>query len=321
MKQEKILNFFKNGNQINEFEELSEELANEYSENFAAPLFTSKETGISRRDLSVWYKEGLMPYEITDLGWKKYTYIECIWLKVVSKLKQFGLNNQSIMELKKPLFSQRAVDFRFLFEDHTKGKEMQSGMEELVTHYDNRIGEVNDEDLEIDMQRMNYSLFGLITMMISLARLKFVLVVNDEGDHSLINIGKPLNDIQQANISQILVEMSNKSFILINLSEIIFSFFENDKITKDADYFFGIMNSNEREIVSEIRSGKYKQVTVKINDGGITHLRYSKNKKENEAMIKRFSKMIKKGDYKKIELLTVDGVIVNYEEEDLIKIK
>jgi hypothetical protein len=113
--------------------------------------------------------------------------------------------------------------------------------------------------------------------------------------------------------------MCQQSFISINLKQIIGNFLQNEKLQKDSEFYFGILNHGEQKLITEIRSKKLKQVTVKIKDGSISHIKLTKNDKQNELIIKQLSRLLKKGDYKKIEIVAVDGKIAHFDEEDIIK--
>lgn len=66
------------------------------------PRFTVGETHVSYRVINHWQAEGLLPEGIEDQnGWKRLTRIEFIWLRVIHRLRSFGLSLEKIAQVKK----------------------------------------------------------------------------------------------------------------------------------------------------------------------------------------------------------------------------
>ncbi len=295
-------------------------LVDEYHDKFYAGQFIARETGVSRRDLSVWNKEGLLlnRNDEEDDGWKKYNLIECFWLNIVWKLKKFGVSNTQIIEYKEILFDNSAKAYK----DNIKEIERTSNFPDAIKHQISSLTQTlnNTEDDIIEDTLKDYSgSFGIILMFVSLFYLNYSLIILENGDIAVINVGEPTSEISEKNITKVLSQLCQQSFISINLKQIIGNFLQNEKLQKDSEFYFGILNHGEQKLITEIRSKKLKQVTVKIKDGSISHIKLTKNDKQNELIIKQLSRLLKKGDYKKIEMVAVDGKIAHFDEEDIIK--
>lgn len=66
------------------------------------PRFTVGETHVSYRVMNHWQAEGLLPEGVEDQnGWKRFTRIEFIWLRIIHRLRGFGLSLQKIARVKK----------------------------------------------------------------------------------------------------------------------------------------------------------------------------------------------------------------------------
>ena len=64
-------------------------------------LFTSKDTGISRRNLSYWDKEGLLLSKRADtLTWRRFSFLEYVWLCIVDDLRLMGCPISIIQKFK-----------------------------------------------------------------------------------------------------------------------------------------------------------------------------------------------------------------------------
>lgn len=294
------------------------ELIKDYYDRFYVPQFTAKETGVSRRDLNVWCKEGLLiSRQEEDLGWKKYNMIECFWLNIVWKLKKFGVNNEQIIEYKNIFFESNAS---FLFQNlkDTINKFDSSMLSEDVLKIIDEPGNKELEMIEKELHNFSGSL-PLYLIFSAIFHFNYSLIIQENGEVAIVDLSNPLNTIAEKNVSNFLKEISYQTFISINLQQIISNFFQNEQLKKDNDFFYGFLNCGEQKLISEIRKKNLKQVTVNIKDGSITHIRLTKNNKQNEQLIRQLSKLLKKGDYKKIVITTVDGNIAHYDEEEIIK--
>lgn len=321
MNKQEILECLELGKYMNaEVQEEVGKLIEEYYDKFYTAQFIARETGVSRRDLSVWNKEGLLlnRNDEEDDGWKKYNMIECFWLNIVWKLKKFGVGNTQIIEYKEMLFDTSAKAFTDNMKEIESKTDFSGTLQNVITPFIQTLNDTEDDIIEGALKKFGGS-FGIILMFVALFYLNYSLIILENGDIAVINVGKPLNEISEKNVNSILLQISQQSFISINLQQIIANFFQNEKLQKDGEFYFGILNHGEQKLITEIRSKKLKQVTVKIKDGSITHIRLTKNDKQNEQLIKQLSRLLKKGDYKRIEIVAVDGKISHFDEEDIIK--
>ena len=288
-------------------------------DHFLSPKFRAGQTGVSRRDLNVWRKEDLLPYLNYEKKWNRFSIIECVWLRLVDLLKKFGTDNDKIRCIKNDLFSQ---DPDFKREELKRMMDSPFLPDELLKLF----SEINDvwtiisnDELKNELEESNFSLFTTIVILCCKLHQNFALIMNEDGEYVLINIGKPLNEIQSINVGEILKHLNNRSFLLINLYQLCTDFFENEKVMPESDYYFGLMNEFEQSVITKIRSGNYKQVTIKVQDGSITHIRLTKKDCNNEDMIRKLSRLFKTNEFKDVELSTRDGKIIKYSETDILK--
>lgn len=65
------------------------------------PRYSVTETDISSRVVSHWEEKKLLPEGISGSGgWRKFTPTEAAWLKVVNRLRSFGLSLEKIVQVK-----------------------------------------------------------------------------------------------------------------------------------------------------------------------------------------------------------------------------
>ena len=270
-----------------------------YVSSFTSLLFTSKQTGVSRKELSTWNKADLLPYKIftsikkaeaeylkSTIYWRRYSLIECIWIKVIVKLKKYGIQDAIIFDLCRQLFQK--VD----------------SIEE------------NDSTLspeEIKIHKLQESYFGKFLMHATMYHINFSILVSEDGEFAIIN-----HDSESANI--IYRAYRDKTYLTINVSSLMKSFIASDDVNMDSDYYISLLHPNEKEIIKKIQENTYKQVTLSLKDGSITHFRISKDKKANSETIKNIARMLKKEDYQSIQCAAADDSVVTFEEETLISL-
>ena len=290
-----------------------------YNSTFASPQFRSKETGISRIDISRWKKDGLLPVQFQNDYWSRFSLIEAVWLRLVAKLKKFGFDNSSILLLKEKMFGMKAKDLRSVFENAKEFKNIPKNAESLLNQGLDQLSKVSDEEIEEELANLKYSLFGQLVMVCYLFHSKLCILINDDMDISVVNMSPALNKSHEINVALTLKKYIGGTLLLINLQELCTNFFENDYVLPDNEYYFGLMNQGEREVLAQIRKGTCKEITVKFNNGAISHIKTTTDNKNDDA-IRQMSRLFKIGQYKTVELTAVDGKVVSYVEHEMIKI-
>jgi DNA-binding transcriptional MerR regulator len=300
------------GNQYN--------IMQEYQENFVSKRFKASETGVSRRDLSVWHREGLLPFDRNSSKWGLYSLVDCIWLRFVQKLKKFGFQNDIIIQIKNYSFEINPVKiFEFVNEQLSNNNDSASeALKKTITELIENIAK-DPAPLEAELKARDFSMFGKLVMQTILSHSQNVFIINEYAEFTVLNLGKPLNDEQRIYTEACLKAIQRESYVCINIQQLCTSFFDNEALKVDNTFYWGIMNNCERQLLNDIRSDKYRLVTVTVADGSITHLRTTKRQKENEEMIKRLSRLFKKGQYVSIEMTTNDGKIIKYDETEVTK--
>jgi hypothetical protein len=296
----------------------TEILKNAY-EPFTNPKFRTGQTGTSRRDINVWRKEELLPYTNEESKWNQFSLTECVWLRFVAMLKKFGVDKENIRQIKNVMFSTEPALIRDAFQNMRNmpnlPKEIDGFLLEILKNFD----KFSEEEIQSSLNEINFSFFGLVVMLCCKLHLNYAIIINEEGDYTFLNIGKPLKEKQLIEIGEPMRLLINRSFLLINMYQLCKDFFENETVLIDSSYYFGLMNEFEKRVLTEIRTGKYKMVTVKVDDGAITHIKLTKKEDENEEMIRKLSRFFKTNDFKDVELTTRDGVIIKYSETDIVK--
>lgn len=285
--------------ELTELKETIAEQAELYISSFTSLLFTSRQTGYTRKELSTWNKADLLPYKIansaskeesktlkTTIHWRWYSLIECVWIKVVVKLMKFGIPDAVILDLKNQLFQE---------EDSLEEKERNLSPEEKKVN------------------KLRASHFGKFLMYTTKYHLDFSILVSESGDFSIL-------DSSSKYAKEIYKSFSTKTYVSINVSSLMKSFISSDEASLDANFYISILHPKERDVIRLIKQNAFKQVTLSLKDGSIAHYHITKDREANELTIKNIARMMRKEDYQRIQCAAADDSVVTFEEETLISL-
>ena len=303
------------GELFSEDPDVVEKVATFYKE-MTAPRFHIKEVGISSKAITDWTKLGLLNDEFQKGKWREFSFIEAIWVKFIEELKFFGMPIEGIKGLKETLFPTKAIDIKEYFSQMAEA-DVQNYLKNTQEHFNKALAG-SDEEIEKIFDEIKFSAFGTLLVAGLMLRLNLAFVF-DERQGYFVNMGKPLNGENALRMEGVFKDMIRKSFAVVNIGSLFSKFFDNDKLDVNADFYFAIMDADEREVITAIRSGKYKLITIKMEDGSITQLRLGK--KQDEDLIRKISRILKKGDYQEIHLNVKDGSLIKLDVTDIVKIK
>lgn len=288
----------------------SKTLVDNCFDNIKKPLLHIKEVGITSKQIMDWKKAGLF-YETNPNGWTEFSVRDAIWLKFIQELRKFGMPYEVIKQVKDAfLFDYDSIKEKI---SQIKENEPRNKIVKITSgFFDNA---PSNKDFNANEQ---LNLFDSILVALLLFKSEIDISFYFDEDHfAFVPSYEPLTNFQKDNLDKLQYLMSKKSFVLINMKFLMSGFFENEKLDHVEDLFIGMMNRFEKEILTKVRSGEFKQVTVKIDNGEVFQLRLKK--KKDTEIENKVSRLFKKGDYKEIHLLTRNGKVISYDESDIVK--
>ena len=173
--------------------------------------------------------------------------------------------------------------------------------------------EKNETDLTPDekkVMQLRESHFGKFLMYTTKHHIEFSILVSESGEFAIVNHAS-------ASVLDIYKSFSDKTYVAINVTSLMKSFIGSDELSLDADYYVSILHPKEREVIQKIKQNAFKQVTLSLKDGSITHYYITKDREANELAVKNIARMLKKEDYQLIQCVRIDDSVVSYEEEAL----
>lgn len=267
-------------------------------------------------DVSNWERSGLLLIGgDTNKGeWKKLSYFEYVWVKMIEELRQYGFNYDEINLIKGSLHHVFTV------------KELQKAMADDVENLNKNISEIDIkntinylESLE-PTQSIGLTNFEAMICNVIIKAEHFSLFFSKENPEIFIPFSIETNrGFEIIDAPDLVQNFLKKSFFSISLSGIISNFLrEGDGSFEDRTTT--IISKEEHKLINYVRKHymNLKSVTIKYKDNKMAFIELKTTKKVK--LESRLLEHIKKGDYKNISINTVDGEIVNFENTQIIKL-
>jgi len=139
---------------------------------FNQQAYTIGEEKLSSRVLNHWYQSGIITDDrIDNKGWKKFSFSEIVWIRIVIKLRKFGLDLQRIKKVKEQIDYYNTkdskskcplLDFYMLVAITStipiKFIVFESGQAEIVKQSDidiaNQLNLINEDFISIDINKL-----------------------------------------------------------------------------------------------------------------------------------------------------------------------
>lgn len=301
--------------QMQKNEDLTEYVASIYDQ-VVQPRFYLKEVGISGKVINDWVKADIVDKTEQDGKWRQFSFNEAIWLSFIEELRFFGVPLKTIKNIKKEFYDTNLEGILASKEEIKKLNEEKEFTAILDKVYD----EINNKSEHfknpVILNYLNPFKTLLVYALIGNIEPAFIFGKSAEGFFDL----KPTTKLSTAGNSKkesIEKIFSNESFAVINIKSLFSKFFETEKVNSDLNFYLGIMNKQERELIQRIRSGNYSKITITLEEEKIVLTKAMK--KNDDSMIKSFARLMKKGEFKDVEFSTRDGKIIKFNEIEVIK--
>lgn len=290
---------------------LTEGLAKTIDLNFTQS-FVIQDIGISSRTMNHWNEMGLLPSRFrVENSTYRFNFTELIWFNLVKELREFGFSLLKIKEVMESLLNPFDCSGYFI---NMSQKEKDKTLKKL-NHL--RIRDENSKKLFVESVRKYLDdtekkkepiyitvLSALINDFISYREeIKLMIdidgrvipVIECEKDDSINE--KLMNDIK----------FDRESYIQISLMK----FFRKFILNKSHFEFMrdnNILNENEAHILSLVREGKAKSITIRFKDQKPYLLEVNKERKIHAEA--RLSEVLLSRGYQDISMKTENGNIV-----------
>ena len=133
------------------------------------------------------------------------------------------------------------------------------------------------------------------------------LTVTEKGKCGSLFFGG--NGLTELSLRVIKSDINKFDFAIINLYRIIQEFFSNEKIRDEVVEKISILNDKENKILEIIRTGDFKELSIKLKNNN-KYLIGIKRNKSIDKITNEVSSIIARNKYEEIKLITQKGNIV-----------
>jgi len=236
-------------------------------EQFNVPKHTIGEENISSRVLNHWYEMGIITDDrINKQSWKKFSVSELVWIRIVIKLRNFGLDLKRIKQVKEQIhfYSNKdsisicpLLDFYNLVAISSsipiKFIVFESGQAEIVRQLDidmaNQMKLINEDFISIDLNKLLDKMFTKENI-----RADYFYYYNSDVEHSKTNIEKEIfNSLYLEEIKTFSVKITKEGDFLVNKERVASSKKEMESMLNKFEYAEG----------TTVKKGRFKFHKIK----------------------------------------------------------
>ena len=285
---------------------------NELSKKILEKKFTATQVDVSHRWITFWDERGLLP-SITEKGkWRKFSFVEYVWLKMIIELRKYHISLDIISRLKESLFESLSAM------DYFDNPELLEGILLRIAPEDQKeaVKQIlaDKEKIFAEIQQITITPLYLLVLDAILLRSHIAILVNYDGVYIPFKEFY-FEDFYKHNDFRAFI---HKSYVSISITEIVSDFIrENDLVIIAGE--LTILSDQEAQIIELIRQRKFKSLKVRFNDDKDISM-VEVTDAETPDIEKRLIDMIMKEGYHEIVLKTEKGKLVSCENTRKIKL-
>ncbi len=277
-----------------------------------------KQLGIDRNTFINWEKGGVIPYQREESGWRRFSFLESVWIKTVEELRSLGVAVDTIRGVKELLWPKDASSF---------GDYIIKGVESSPVISEEKkkevLAQIQQEGVEglarIGGEEVQFCTLMLFVITAVVKKVRYCLLINKAGDVSLFPL-VPYTEGMNPAIIAAQQALFSSSGTLIHLWPIIEGLALGAHTRLPEEALLQFISSTEQKILELVKEKKYTEVIItKGSDGTPTHIKV-KSRELSGDVIKKLHSYLKKGDYQSIGFKTRDGQLIHYEETTNIKL-
>jgi hypothetical protein len=232
--------------------------------------FTIRATGISRRRMAFWGQE-LIPSQVVEGSWKRFTYLEIVWFRMMEILRGFDLPLGVIKQLKESIWVE--ISAWDLFQ--------QPGVLEVIDqlaahdHLDPGYRNLPEETVEAMKKDKHPWLFFMVLESLIL-RNHWMVLVNQKGKFVPLKMDRFEEYAKFFNVPEFIAT----SFVSVSLTEAI----RLSAGTKEVQLFLGdlgLFTPSQIQILTLLRSEELQSLKVTMDSGAEVDLIMESKGQEN----------------------------------------
>ncbi len=276
------------------------------SQSFRQDVFTPKDLDVSYTNLNYWDKQGILSSNRKgETSWRNFNFIDYVWIRVISELRNVGAPVELIREWKNQLFSGVITDSSFLEQLKANEKELKSTLnfgEEVNRKVIDEMKSLKKFDQKMAKKfGLTYFCYCIIHAISTRTHVS-ILFFSDGGTSLWFE-----NSTKTTN--QDYIKRSNmQTHIRVSLSSIISDFLLDERSTFLMEQI-PILNLSEIRLLEIINSGKYESVKINFKDKKIESVEYTQKQCSRKKMVE----VINENKYQNIEIKVHKGFVTKIE--------
>lgn len=277
--------------------------------------YSAVNLNIEPRIINQWQGKNLLFNEIIKGSKYNYSFLDCVWLKCIQKMREFGIDYKIISAFKKNLMHRIENVSIKPFLDNGALMESLKSIDTTISENDliEIISKIKPEDFHVDINILEMSIFDMF-----LNKLSYTFKINEKGNFIYIKEGKEkelINEISEYS------DFLNGSYYNLSLSEILcsvlwegidFDFIATDDMTT--------LSKEELAILKDIRNKRFNTIEIIFDKKNPEIINFLKSTEEGYLDIsKRFADMFFKGKYNEMNIISINGEIIHYKNTHITK--
>jgi DNA-binding transcriptional MerR regulator len=297
------LEIFLKSEHVNHFPELCS--------NLLEKRFTASQAGITHRWITYWDKEGLLFSKTEKEKWRKFSFIEYVWLRIIRELRKYHISIKIIRNLKNALLTE------YHLVDLLDSKDVVDiVISRVPDHLKDEVRNYlkNKDQIKKEFPAEFFSILYLFTLDAIVLKSHIALLVNQGGEF----IPFKENYIEKYQEITGYYEFIHKSYVSVSITEIVSDFIKGRDL-KTTSHQMALLTDKEAEIIRLIREEKLSSLKIRFDKNHqIDLLEVCKEQQlDKEA---RFIDLIMSKGYHDIEVKIEKGEVVYCENIRKIKL-
>lgn len=295
------------------FYDLLESLAN-----LMIRQFTISDTQIEHRTILHWEKEKLIDnVKEKESGWRRYSFFDYVWLRVVTELRNFGTPIPIVKKIKTNLFASVGPEMvAELTEDDYK--RIEAKFSELPENIKNDFKHINAEFIRKNSSKQDLLIkFNKTVIDIVYQRVPTYLLIHPDGESEIIMFTGENHEVA---VNKFFASVEKNTSLLVSLTKIVDEFFITEKFSGNTYFKLSPLSCQEKEIVDIIRAGGVNNINIQLKSGKEFYVEILR-KRPAANVIDQIEGIIAKNKYTRITLDTEKGKVayINEIEKRIIK--
>ena len=284
---------------------LNRDTATEFSaifERVSDLRFTVSDVQISSRVLSYWASQGLLFEDFREAKWRKLDLVSVVWLKMILKMRTYGISFETIRKIRKDLQPMDLEDQIY------NSQELRDALFALAEHDKRAIPDV-EEILKdpvfresVRSQLTNY--LKVLILEAIILKEHSALLMNHDGVFLPYNEGLRKDYLEIPEFRKLMLG----SYLTISLTDILIEFYmDHDPIFLNEKMM--ILSPEEAAVLQAIKQPGIKSVTVKLYPDEQYDMLEIVSDRQVDRSLKLYEVLLKDG-YQEICIKTRNGEIV-----------